>query len=438
MQWLSRLMGTEPEPAYQFGHTFNGEVNPKEFELFTAASKAFEEGKILDAYKFFLNSLQNYTAGKPNHNITLDIQESTLEFRLVQGSAVVIGKVSDKKIEAYADIVLNAGLHVAIKRRLLERNYNFTYSSFYFHDDKVRIKIDLDNTTMTPQKIFFPIREIALNADFEKEFIASEFPKSTLLNTDALIPIDDDIKKKKYDFMRQWISECEASIKRLPSNDNTGMISFTYLELLLKIDYLIVPHKQIAQKITERLTEYYGDDSTLVENKNAHLQTYIHTLNDMPYEDFASQLYDTLITFDPMEKASDEEVVSFVEESLSKVRWYKRNRYPHVIPTIYNYMVFYLLYNYGLRPCIRRLLHLFVEINHSDYFKTLGYTPLCGTKKEQLETRKIKNRIDEVIKPQMSKYKQLKPFGEKLTYSSLNEFNHGFLLQIKHLDFTEL
>ncbi len=438
MQWLDRLIGAQPKQLHQFGRTFNGQVNPKEFELFSAASEAFQEGKVLTAYTHFLNSLQNYSHGNPNPPLPLKPPGDSLDFELTQGSAIIIGTVNDKTIEAYADIVLNADLHVAVKRRLLERNYHLTYARFYFHKDRVRLKITLDNATMTPQKIFFPIREIALNADFEKEFIASEFPDSTLLDMHTALPIDDTVKHSKYDFMHRWINECEASIKRLPSNDNTGMISFTYLELLLKIDYLIVPHGQTAQKIAQHLTDYYGDDSSLVENKNTKLQTYIQTLNDVTYDTFAPQLYNTFVTFDPMERASQEEIISFIDESLMKVRWYKSNRYPHVIPTIYNYMVFYMLYNYGLHPAFYTLLHLFVEINHSEYFKILGFSPLYDTKKKQLEIRKIKGRIDDAITPYKSKYKQLEPFGEKLTYSSLSEFNHGFLLQIKHLDFTEL
>jgi hypothetical protein len=438
MQWLAHLIARKPASFHQFGRSINAEVNPEEPELFNAASEAFEKGEVLDAYQHFLHSLQNFTAGRPNENIKLFPEEGALSFELIQGSAKIVGRVTPETIEAYADIAQEMPRHVAIKRRLLERNYEMTYARFFLHDDRFRLKIYLDNTTMTPQKIFFPLRELALNADYEKEFITAEFHDEPLLNTELLVTVDDQEKALKYRFMQEWIRSCNESIKRLPSNDNTGMIAFTYLTLLLQIDYLIVPKQKIGQDIMHRVTEYFNEDEKLIQSKNAELETYITTLAELPYEKFAPQLYNTFSTFSPMERASDEEITLFIDGNLGKVRWYKSNRYVRVIPTIYRYMALYLLFNYGLHPALHALLHLFVEIHYFDFFKALGHEPLYNPADESFEKRVIRTRIDDALAPYRKQFRQLKPFGDQLSFVSLDKFSHSFYLQIKHLNFTEL
>ncbi|MEA3372699.1 MAG: hypothetical protein U9Q62_03305 [Campylobacterota bacterium] len=436
--WFHHIFDHETPTSYQFGRSINASVNPKEPELFEASAKAFEDEKIIEGYSHFLRSLQNFNADTANHNITLTQDTDTLRFELLQGSANIRGIITEKSIEAECLMADAAKTHVAIKRRLLERNYQLTYCRFFTDEGTIKLKIRLDNTTMTPQKIFFPLREIALNADFEKEYIASEFSDEALLDTHHVIAIDEDEKKLKYRFLKEWTKACQESIKRLPSDDNAGMVAFTYLTLLLQVDYLTVPKKKIGQKIVRNITEYFSDDNRPVERKNAELQNYVTTLHELSYEEFAPQLYNLTVTFSPMERATHEEIIIFIDETLSKIRWYKNNRYSRVILTIYRYIAFYLLYNYGLHPSLRSLLHLVVEVHHADYFEALDLKPLYHASTGQFEKRQIISRIDKIIAPYQQQFKQLEPFGEALAFDSLEQFSHDFYLQLKHLDYTEV
>ncbi len=436
--WFHSFFDQETLLSYQFGRSINARINPEEPELFEASAEAFEQEKILEGYSYFLRSLQNFKAQTPTHNITLTQNTDTLHFELLQGSANITGIITQKSIEAECLIADASKTHVAIKRRLLERNYQLTYCRFFTEKGAIKLKIRLDNTTMTPQKIFFPLREIALNADFEKEYIASEFSDEALLDTQHVIAIDEDEKKLKYRFLKEWTEACQESIKRLPSDDNAGMVAFTYLTLLLQVDYLIVPKKKIGQKIVRRVTEYFRDDNKSVERKNSELQNYVTKLHEMSYDVFAPQLYNITVTFSPMERATHEEITIFIDETLSKIRWYKNNRYSRVILTIYRYIAFYLLYNYGLHPSLRSLLHLVVEVHHANYFEALRLKPLYHASSQQFEKRQIINRIEKIITPYQQQFKQLQPFGEALAFDSLEQFSHDFYLQLKHLDYTEV
>ncbi len=436
--WFHHFFDDDTPTNFQFGRSINASINPQESELFDASAEAFENDKILEGYSYFLSSLQNFSSDTPNHNIVLQQDPTKLSFELLQGSAKIHGTIDHKSIIAECLIAKAEKTHVAIKRRLLERNYQLTYCRFYTEDGEIKLKIRLDNTTMTPQKIFFPLRELALNADFEKEYIASEFSSDALLDTKNILPITEDEKRLKFDYMKQWTAESLESIKRLPADDNAGMIAFTYLTLLLQIDYLIVPKKEIGQKIVRHISEYFSDDTKPVDRKNAELQNYVTTLDEMDFETFSPQLYNIVVTFSPMERASHEEVATFIDETLMKIRWYKNNRYTRVILTIYRYISLYLLYNYGLHPSLRALLHLVIEVHHADYFKTLGFKPLYDPESGHFEKRTIINQIDKVITPYQQQFKQLRPFGEALSFNSLEEFSHDFYLQLKHLDYTEV
>jgi len=442
VRWFNTLKSWfNPAPMHcapLYGRGIHALPNPDEKELFERSSAAFIDGDILSGYEYFLSSLIHKENLFPTPHLSIERSEETLRFSLYQGYALIKGSVSEKSLEAHADIALSEQLHVAIKRRFLERDFQLTYCRFSEDKGTIRLSICLDNATITPQKVFYPLREIALNADFEKEFIAGEFDESALLDTHHLISIPREKIEINYAFMRQWIQETEQSLIGLLSNDNTGMTSFSYLALLLQIDYLLLPHKKMAKNISEKINGYFMDDEKLTEDKNADLEQYLRELSAMDIESFSTQFYNCAYTFSPFEQAMHDEISTFIEESLGKVRWYKNNRSTYVISVIYRYISLYILYNYGLHPSLRSLLHLHVEIYASDFFKAAGeiplYDPLTRTFKQNL----IAQRIRESIEPYISRYKGLSDFSEHLNYSDLDHFSQSFYLQVKNLDYTEV
>ena len=442
MKWFETIKTwfapTQMHRAPQYGRGTHALPNSNEKELFDRASEAFIRGDILSGYEFFLSSLTHRDDLFSIPHLSIERSSDTIHFTLYQGYALIRGTVTPTSLEAHADIALSDKLHVAIKRRFLERDFQLTYCRFSQNDGVIKLSISLDNGTITPQKIFFPLREIALNADFEKEFIAGEFDESTLLDTEHLLPITRDTIESNYAFMHRWIKETRESLIGLLSNDNTGMVSFSYLALLLQIDYLFLPHKKMAKNISEKINGYFMDDEKLTEDKNADLEQYLSELESMDIESFASQCYRCAYTFAPFDQAMHDEIAAFIEESLNKVRWYKNNRSNYVITVIYRYISLYILYNYGLHPSLRSLLHLHVEIYASDFFKDAGEMPLYDPHTQTFKENLIAQRVRESIEPYVERYKGLQNFSEHLNYSDLNHFSQSFYLQIKNLDYTEV
>lgn len=442
MKWFDlSLLGLRPAPkenAITYGRGIHALPNPQEKELFEEASNAFIHGETLEGYRCFLTSLIHSEIPHLPHHLTLIPEEGALRFELIQGSAIIKALVTSECLEAHADIADSAALHVAVKRRFLERNFQLNYGCFRNDSGTIKLSIRLDNTTITPQKIFFPLREIALIADFEKEFIASEFDESVLREYDHVLPIDPVRAARLYAIMKRWIIQTKESLVGLLSNDNTGMASFSYLALLLQIDYLLLPHKKMAKNISEKITGYFTDDEKLTEDKNAELETYLAELETMNLEDFSAQLYDSAYTFSPYEQAMHDEIALFIEESLTKVRWYKYNHSNYVISVIYRYIALYILYNYGLHPSLRALMHLHVEVYAGDFFEAEGGVRLYDPQNKTFQKSLIRDRIASAIEPYTERYKGLKNFSDELNYTDLDHFSNSYYLQLKNLDYTEV
>lgn len=437
MSWYN-FFESKPRVRHAFGRGTNATISPHEEELFNKSYEAFEKKDFLNAYEYFFNSLQNFTNDVPNENIILKKDEKELHFELFQGSTKVIGTITQETFYAEVIIIKKSDVNVALKRYLLERNYQLTYANYFTDDFYIKLKLFHDNATMSPQKIFFPIREIALNADFDKEHIKSEFKEIELEDITHLQIINDDELQMKFDYLNKQISDVELKVATLPSNDNAGMQAFLYLNLLFEIDYLLVPKYAIFQNISKTVVEYFSDEDNTIESKNEEIKKYVSVLKEMTFDEFKPNFYNAKYTFNQTEKTSLEELYIFISESLMKIRWYKSNRYNQIIPTIYKYIAFYILYNYGLNPIVRHLLHLLVEIQNPDFFKKLGYQTLYNEEDNTFSKRSIISKIEEIIHPNQKRFKLLKPFGHELNFTSMNELSNSYYLQLKNLNFEEI
>ena len=438
MNWLHFFDSKTTPINHPFGRSINAKLADDEEELFNKSYEAFEHKDILKAYEYFFKSLENFTNEESNQNITTNLKDEKLYFEIFQGSAKVTGYVTQEHLYAEVIIIKTASASVALKRHILDRNYQLTYAYYFSDDECIKLKLYHDNITMNPHKIFFPLREIALNADFDKEYMQNEFKGIALEDISHLEKVDSKELQIKYDFMKKTIQQVQEKIKTLPSNDNAGMQAFLLLNTLYMLDYLLVAKRNMYQKSSKKIQEYFTEENSTMESKNNEIKLYIDTLQEMSFEEFSSNFYNAKYTFNQIDKTAKEEIDSFINESLLKIRWYKNNRYTQVIPTIYKYISFYLLYNYGLNSVVKELLHTLVEIQNPLFFKNLGYTKLYNEEEETFSIKIIIKKIEESIEPHQNRYKLLEAFGEELNFSSLNEFSNSFYLQIQNLNFEEI
>jgi len=439
MSWLDFFQTPTSSCTIHFGRGIHAEISPNEEELFNKSYEAFEKKEIVLAYEYFFLSLLNYTKNKENENIVLEKRDNTLFFTLFQGSAKIEGTVTQENLYAEATIVKSKDASVALKRYILERNYQLTYANYFSDATYIKIKLYQDNITLSPQKIFFPLRELALNADFDKEHIKSEFPTIPLQEISHLKKIKQEELQTKYSYLQKWIKELEEKILTLPSNDNSGMQSFLYLNLLFKIDYLLVPKYKIYQELSKKLQEYFSNELSTLEAKNEELRKYLSSLQELSFEAFSQNFYTAKYTFNPIEKSSYEDVINFIEESLNKLRWYKHNRYPQVIPTIYNYIAFHSLYNFGMNSVLKELFHTLVTILNSSFFDALQCTHnFYDIENDKLQKKAIISHLKNIEERGIQKYKSLIIASEELNFDSLESFSYSYYNMLKNINFEEI
>lgn len=438
MSWLDFFQTPQSSCNLSFGRGINAQISPEEEELFNKSYKAFENKNILDAYDYFFQSLINYSHERSNENIIISREEETLTFEIFQGTARIVGRVTHETLYAEVKIVKKEKASVALKRYILERNYQLTYVNYFSDAEFIKLKLYQDNITLTPQKIFFPLRELALNADFDKEHIKSEFEDVTLNDIEHLQSVNQDILKTKYATLQKWITKLEEKILTLPSNDNASMQSFLHLNLLLKIDYLLVPKFKIYQKLSKKIQLYFSDENTTLESKNEELHSYILQLRELDFTAFCTNFYDAKYTFNPIEKTPYDEIVNFISESQNKIRWYKNNRYPQVISTIYAYMAFHTLYNFGINPTLRELFHLLVAIQHASFFAEIGCEVYYNETDETFSKKLILSKLKNISEKAQKKYKSFEIISEELNFTSIDKFCHSYYTMLKNLNFEEI
>jgi len=437
MFWFNFFDNKTTQLRHPFGRGINASISPQEEELFNKSQVAFENKDILDAYEYFFNSLENFTNNISNKNIIIKREDKKLNFEIFQGCAKVSGYITQEHIYAEAIITKLSSANVALKRYILEKNYQLTYAYYFTDNEYIKLKLYHNNITMTPQKIFFPLREIALNSDFDKEYIITEF-NIELEEISHIKEVDKDELEIKYNFLQKLNQDINDKIAILPSNDNSGMQAFILLNAMFMLDYLLVPKYRIYQKSSKKIQEYFNDETTSIESKNNEIRDYINELSEMNFETFSKNFYNAKYTFNPTDKTEKENMDNFINESLLKIRWYKNNRYHHIIPTIYKYIAFYILYNYGLNPVLKDLFHILVEIQNSKFFKSLKYEELYNEDTSIFNEKLIISKIDNSINTHQDRFKSLQSFTKELNFSSLNEFSNSYYQQIQNLNFEEI
>ena len=437
MSWFNFFRETQDNCSITFGKGINASLAPDEEELFKLSYEAFEKKDILNAYELFFKSLINFSDNQSNKNIILNKTDTELQFEIYQGLAKIHGSVTQQYLYAEINIIKSSEASVAIKRYLLERNYQLTYVNYFTDNGSIKLKLYQDNISLSPQKIFFPLRELALNGEHDKEHIKSEFRDIVLEDTDHLQKIEEKYLKIKYKYLIQWIRDLEEKVLTLPANDNSGMQSFLYLNILFKIDYLLSVKYELHHELSKKALEYFSNEHSTIESKNEELKKYTLGLKELSYEEFSQNFYKAKYTFDPIDKSSYDDIVIFINESQNKIRWYKNNRYAQVIPTIYNYIAFYSLYNYGMNTTLKKLFHILIEVQNSSFFRDMSCTGLYNEQTQKLSKRSILNKIKKVLQEASKTYASLTIDGESLNFSSLDEFSNSYYIMLKNLDFEE-
>ena len=437
--WISLFKQKNTNSPLEFNHFgrfISYKKTPLQQEQYQESKKAFSQQRYLDGYEHYFEYLHFFDNGEDCGNISFYRDENSLRFKLIQGSAIIKGDITQRRLSASVSLAHILKDNIAVMRRLLEKNYLYTYSTFFLENNTLKAKIYFDNISLSPQKIFFPLRELAINADKEKELLLDEFDNLEPIELDHIEVMDPHLKETKLRFFREWIDKTEQKVSLLPTQEQSGAIAFIWLNLLLKIDYFVTPRGKLGFDIYEAVQEYYLEDNKLVEEKNDTLQKAVEKLKALDTQLLSKSLYPIKQTFDIFSNDNLDEIRRFIEETLTKVIWYKEHRYEEVILTIYEYLGLYMLYNFGMNSCLRELVQFNIRLHNTDFYSALGMPSLY--KNEKLHSSKISDAIEKITHSYAKRYPHLQNFSNQLNYESSEKFHHSYFGALKALNFSEL
>ena len=174
---------------------------------------------------------------------------------------------------------------------------------------------------------------------------------------------------KKY--FRKWISENSLKVKGLNREQYSGGISYILLNLLFKIDYLIMPQGSISNDIDKMSWMYFNNNEMNTLQKLDMIEEGLKKLLDVEEDKLEKNLYKTKLTFGlavPTAKKGADDVIN---NNIKNIKWYLDNNHPDIALNILEYIIGYSLYSYGMNKSLRNIYGILMQIINFDYISEI-------------------------------------------------------------------
>ena len=313
-------------------------------------------------------------------------------------------------------ILVDESLSVAVMRRLVESNFTLRYSRFALdNDNNLVIKFDSAALDASPYKLYYALKEVAINADKQDDLLLDEF--RTLLkpiDMGSKIEISTAEKEAKYTFLMGKIQGVLAEIdtQMLDAARYPGGISYLLLNLAYSIDYLITPEGFIMETIERIHRSYFAKEGAMLQ-KNITIRKEFEKIINRDKTLIFNELYNTTSTFGVLQPKGHEALVSLIDGELQNMNWYEENKHINIALSVPSYIVGHALFCYTLPKPDRTLLELYYQIFEPHYFNALGgeappqyFEPMTGIFDQNL----IKNAIKSICNPHIDTFYPVYPY----------------------------
>jgi hypothetical protein len=442
MSFWDKIFGSKTEhakatPKIRFGRFSDSYKEKAQYDAWESSLDLFEENKYLESYKAFLTYLRD---DKEDNVRWLD-EEGGIRFEILQGSKRVSGFADARQLKAEARIAHAQELSVAFMRRLVESNYTLEHSR-YALDDENNLVVKFDTFTLdgSPYKLYYALKEVAINADKQDDLLLDEF--SNLLDpveTGSVSELSVAEKEVKYNFIKSKIQSVldEIDTGKLNGEKYPGGISYLLLSAAYRIDYLTAPEGFTTETIERIHRSYFNTEEKTMAQKNIFIRKELEKINARSKELIFNELYSTTSTFGIVAPKGHDSLASSIEGELPNMDWYEENKHDKVALAVTGYIVGNALFNYALPKPIRQLLELYYRILEPQYFSDLGFLPpFLDSEKQVFNQKEIKNAIRQMVEKTKESFPNLSPDLGQLDFSTPCRFARTYLLMIKNMDFT--
>lgn len=417
-----------------FGRYTDSFKSKEKLDFWNESEKLFTNKQYFDSYVTFFK----YLGDDEMDNLSFTRQDDSINFQFFQGSKLITGSINDNKITAESHIADYEKLAVAFMRRLMENNYSLYYTRFAFKDNSIYLKFNSSVLDGSPRKLYYALRELATRSDKQDDTLVNDFP--VLKKADVhIIELPDAEKEIKYKYFQKWIGDAIKRVSELNDETFSGAISYLLLDIIYKIDYLIMPQGMTTNDLEKIHYAYFARDNRPFPAKNKDMRDAFQKLLDKPKEKVMADIYGVKSTFGVANPAPHQAVIDVFNNNLGNVKWYIENKHDDLAVNIYEYIAGFCLFSYGLPKPDIRLFDLLLNITVQDYYNEMGlpekYYDWGAKKFDESGINLIKNKIDGIIKEGTELFPDLKFDTTKLKFDSLLNFLRSYLAEIQNLNF---
>jgi hypothetical protein len=418
------------QPSIPFGRYSDNNKPKATVAKWADADNLFKEKKYTESIQAFFEYLKDATVD----NVTFIQNGEEASFQFLQGSKIVRGTIQKHKIKAEVSIAKMPNPGVAIMRRLLNQNFNLSYSRYALHNDVLCMRMDSDVSAANPSKLYYGLKELATNADKQDDLLVQDFTQLETIDTEHIIDLDEKEKEVKYTFLQQWIKEVLDIVANIDFEKMQGGISYLILSLLYKIDFLIIPEGKLKRELDEIYIIYFKKDGRSTLEKSRDMLEALKKVQAKTNEEVYPYLFHSKSTFSIVAPTVYKNVAESIHKANENSIWYKDNNYPKFCNEVIAYGIGYAQYSFSIPKALTDLYLLFMQVNHADYFAALSFA-LPYINENKLHKEAIAEKINSIINNWKERYPKLELNTENINYTTLEDFNFSFCNELEFLNF---
>lgn len=419
-------------PNIKFGRFTDSYKEEEKYEAWDQAIKLYEKDNYLDSVELFLK----YLMDTDQENLTYTRNGDNISFEFYQGSKLIIGSANAEKFKAEAKIAKTTDLNIGFLRRLIEFNFGLKYTR-YALDDENNITVVFDTYMLdgSPYKLYYALKELAINADKQDDILIGEFEVLKAINTGHIKNVEDAEKETKYNYLRKEMDEVFTYIDttKLSFEKYPGAMSYLLLDLVYRLDYLLKPEGKMMEAFEKTHKHFFIKDGSSPQKKNAFMLKELKETNKLTKEGFYNELYRIKSTFGITAPSSHDRLTGFIDSELRNMQWYEDNGHERIAESIPGFIVGNCLFNYALPAVDKEFLHLFYCIMYQPFFNELGYQ-YKYISNGALNRSQILTAIEKIITQGKQDHPLLKYNKKLLRFDSRVGFAKSYLAMLRDLN----
>jgi len=424
---------TEKKHLPIFGRYSDNNKTAAQQEAWRLAKECYDQKKYSESIVHFFTYLRDNELD----NVVFDEDADCACFAIYQGSKKITGVIDNNCVRASVAIAKFNKRSIPAMRQLLEENFDLYYSKFYLKEDLLKLKIYNNIVDAAPYKLYYALKELYIQADKLDDILVNDFSVLEAAGIDHIIPCSQKEKKVKYDFFRHWTDKTIERIEALNADIFSVGISYMILNLIYKLDYLLLPEGRLTEKLEEINSIFWNmiQESTPIE-RNAVMMGKLKELQQWDYEETEKYFYTTKHTFSLTKPTHYKNVIEAIHNTLKNVVWYRENGHDDIVMEMVEYAIAYSQFSFSLPKPTTQLFDVMMHVNHNDYYQEMGYTDCYYDKQTgQFDQEAIAKKIASINDENRDRYPLININPEAFDYTNLQSFGLTMLMEITKLDF---